>query len=203
MARDQRSPVKNINNIKLKVYKDDQGMVLSGGCNRLLPCDHEFIMEEKLAPTTEQNVCGQTFAEGTEFPASSTVFADLVDTYKVKLPGIGYWWVDKAEYDEKIGQCNGCCTPTVCVDVTGLAVEFTDTTATATWDAVPGVTGYEYVINTSGTEPTDNGTFTSDPEVEFTGLAPETEYHVFVKVICGPGSSSEEWVEIEFTTEAA
>lgn len=202
MAQDKKSATKNINNIKLKVYKDDQGMVIGGGCNRLLPCDHEMIMEEKIAPTTEQNVCGQTYAEGTEFPGGSTAFADLVDTYKVKLPGIGYWWVDKAEYDEKIGECNGCCTATECGLATGLAVEFTDTTADATWDDVPGVTGYEYVLNATGFTPTGNGTFTSTPEAAFTGLAPATDYHLFVKVICGPGSSSEIWAQLDFTTEA-
>lgn len=59
------------------------------------------------------------------------------------------------------------------------------------WVANSGETQWEYVVQPVGTGvPTGSGTATMTNPVTATGLNPDTEYEVYVRAICGPGSES-------------
>lgn len=106
------------------------------------------------------------------------------------------------DYDSLATQsvnCNRVPYVTSCNPVTsGAASSITATTATVTWGAVAGASGYIYANTTSGTEPS-SGTFIATNTKALTGLTTGTDYHFWVQVACTGGSQSE-WFEIEFTT---
>ena len=93
--------------------------------------------------------------------------------------------------------------PTViapCDTVTGLtASSITATTATISWTAVSGVTGYEYVVDNSAGAPAGSGTPTSATSFSDTGLTCATVYYAHVRTDCSADSSL--WNTISFTTD--
>ena len=79
-----------------------------------------------------------------------------------------------------------------CPDTTNLVVGgITATGANASWDALSGVTGYEYAVTTSATPPT-SGTATSNTFGVVSGLLPQTVYYLHVRSTC-TGSSVGLW----------
>ena len=89
-----------------------------------------------------------------------------------------------------------------CDAPTGLSVSaVTSTTATASWTAVSGAAGYQYVINTTAADPAGAGTPTTLTSVNATSLIPSTVYYVHVRTDCGSGTSV--WVTVPFITDAA
>jgi hypothetical protein len=89
--------------------------------------------------------------------------------------------------------------PIACATVTGLAATLiTATTATISWTAVSGSTGYIYAVDNSATPPA-SGTFTTATSVPLTGLTASTSYYAHVYDSCAVGSESA-WTTIEFNT---
>jgi hypothetical protein len=64
------------------------------------------------------------------------------------------------------------------------------TSATINWAALPGVAGYEYVIDNSSANPTTAGIFTTNTTVNPSGLTSSTIYYLHLRAICAPNSSS-------------
>ena len=89
-----------------------------------------------------------------------------------------------------------------CNAITGLAASaITSTTATLSWTAVTGASGYEYVIDNVATNPAGAGTAITAATYNATGLTPYTQYYAHVRTNCNPGLST--WVTISFTTLCA
>lgn len=88
-----------------------------------------------------------------------------------------------------------------CPAVTGLtASPVGTTTATLTWTAVTGATGYEYVLDQLSTNPPGAGTATTAVTYNATPLLPFTTYYMHVRTNCGSGNFSP-WVTISFVTQ--
>jgi hypothetical protein len=85
------------------------------------------------------------------------------------------------------------CIPTFIQPVTPVG-----STAIIKWTAFSGVDGYEYVVTTNPNLP-QSGTFTTGDSYQATGLISATQYHVYVRVQCGPGRFSQ-WSTSTFTT---
>ena len=76
----------------------------------------------------------------------------------------------------------------------------TTTSAVISWTAVPGSTGYVYVVDNSVTPPGSlGGTFTTLTSATVTGLTAGTTYYAHVYDSCAVGSESL-WSTISFTT---
>ena len=89
-----------------------------------------------------------------------------------------------------------------CNAVTGLAASaITSTTATLSWTAVTGASGYEYVLDNVATNPVGAGTPITAATYNATALTPYTQYYMHVRTNCNPGLST--WVTIPFTTLCA
>ncbi|GAA4462614.1 T9SS type A sorting domain-containing protein [Nemorincola caseinilytica] len=86
-----------------------------------------------------------------------------------------------------------------CPPVTGLSVSaITSGSATLTWTAATGATGYEFAVTTSSTPPA-SGTYTATTTANATGLSPSTTYYAHVRTQCGTPYST--WVtSASFTT---
>lgn len=90
-----------------------------------------------------------------------------------------------------------------CPDPTGLvASNITAGAADLDWDAVSGINGFEYVLNTTAAAPAGSGTATTDNFFNATSLSPGTTYYFHLRVDCGGGAMSA-WVTIPFTTSCA
>lgn len=87
-----------------------------------------------------------------------------------------------------------------CATPTGLAASgVTTTTATLTWTAVTGATGYEYVLDQLSGNPAGAGTPTTAVTYAAGPLTPFTTYYMHIRTNCGAGGFSA-WVTISFTT---
>lgn len=87
-----------------------------------------------------------------------------------------------------------------CPAVTGLtATAITGTNATINWSAATGSLGYQYVINTTVTDPTGSGTNTTATTANATTLTAGTTYYAHVRDSCGAGNFSA-WTTVPFTT---
>jgi Secretion system C-terminal sorting domain len=72
-----------------------------------------------------------------------------------------------------------------------------NTTASHSWSAVSGATGYQWAVTTSATPPA-SGTATTATTASSTGLTPVTQYYLHVRSACGAAFSS--WATTTFTT---
>jgi hypothetical protein len=80
------------------------------------------------------------------------------------------------------------------------ATNITSTTATLSWAAVTGSTGYDYIIDQNATVPFPNTpTTTNNTTVNATGLTPSTNYYLHVRNRCSPTNPSP-WADYPFTT---
>lgn len=101
-----------------------------------------------------------------------------------------------AVYDETLVSLQGVrggyatlVTPGTCSIITGLSVDgITDEQATFTWDSTPSLR-YEYAINDTGATPTA-WTQTGSTARTISGLDAATEYHFFVRAVCGSTPTS-------------
>lgn len=90
-----------------------------------------------------------------------------------------------------------------CGAPTGLAVttaSITTSGADLTWTAIPGVTGFEYVLNTTLTDPVGTGTATTATSYSATGLPSSTVHYFHLRTVCTSGNSA--WRTVSFTTRA-
>ncbi|RYE21267.1 MAG: T9SS type A sorting domain-containing protein [Sphingobacteriales bacterium] len=80
------------------------------------------------------------------------------------------------------------------------------TNATISWTAVSGSFGYQYVLNTTATDPASTAVLTTQTAntKSFTGLTPNTTYYMHVRNKCNSGgtgfSGISNWVNYAFTT---
>lgn len=89
-----------------------------------------------------------------------------------------------------------------CPDQTGLVVGgITSSGANASWDALTGVTGYQYAVTTSATPPA-TGTATTNTFAVISTLAPQTTYYLHVRATCS-GSTFGNWTTVQFITNCA
>ncbi len=89
-----------------------------------------------------------------------------------------------------------------CVAPSGITASLiTTNSATLNWSAVPGATGYEYILNNTASNPTGAGTATTLTTYNASGLTPGTAYYMHVRTNCGSGSFSP-WGTGQFLTLA-
>jgi len=91
-----------------------------------------------------------------------------------------------------------------CAPPTGIAVTASSITtggATFTWDAITGITGFEYVVNTLIEDPVGTGTATTATTYTVSGLASSTVHYLHLRAICSSGIPSP-WRTISFRTLA-
>ncbi len=86
-----------------------------------------------------------------------------------------------------------------CAVPTGIAPSaITNTSATVSWNAVAGVVGYEYAVNTTFANPL-SGTPTTTLSYNANSLAPNTTYYIHLRSDCGASNFSS-WAIDSFTT---
>lgn len=91
--------------------------------------------------------------------------------------------------------------PTPCAAPTGVAASnLTANSATLSWTAPSGATGYQYVLDQSSANPTGSGTGITTTTYSASGLAASTTYYFHVRTVCGSAAST--WVTTSFTTSA-
>jgi hypothetical protein len=81
-----------------------------------------------------------------------------------------------------------------------LAENITSSSADFSWDDQTGITQYQFVANTTSSDPS-TGFMISSNEAGSYGLTPSTTYYLHVRSYCGAGNFSE-WTTISFTTAA-
>src|SRR5690606_26419186 len=74
----------------------------------------------------------------------------------------------------------------------------TSYSADLTWPAIPGVIGYEYVLDQLPSDPAGNGTGTAGTSYNASALTPNTTYYFHIRTNCGLGLS--DWETVSFTT---
>lgn len=90
-----------------------------------------------------------------------------------------------------------------CSDPTSIQVgNITGTTADFSWNSIPGVVGYEYVVDTNATNPSGSGTFIANNYFTINNLNGLTTYYLHVRSDCGSGVYSP-WATVFFTTSCA
>lgn len=91
---------------------------------------------------------------------------------------------------------------TLCTAPTGLAATGVTTTgANLSWNAITGVTGFEYAVNTSATPPA-SGTATTGTTYNPSTLTGATAYYLHVRTQCNATTFSA-WTSLPFTTQSA
>ncbi|MCC5654802.1 T9SS type A sorting domain-containing protein [Nostoc sp. XA013] len=89
-----------------------------------------------------------------------------------------------------------------CGAPTGLAVaSLNPGGATINWDATAGVTGFEYVLNTTSADPSGAGTSITANTYSTSSLPPGTTYYFHLRTICTATQSP--WRTVSFTTSPA
>lgn len=89
-----------------------------------------------------------------------------------------------------------------CTAPTGLlASNVTTSSADLNWNAITGITGYEYVIDQTAALPAGTGTAVTTNSYAATGLNPATVYYAHVRTNCS-GSTFSTWTTTSFTTAA-
>jgi|GEM_PF-1635253 len=87
-----------------------------------------------------------------------------------------------------------------CIAPSGVsALNITAHAADLIWNTQTGITGFEYVIDQSATDPTGGATGTPNNAFAASALAGSTTYHFHVRTDCGNGNFSD-WTTISFTT---
>jgi len=92
-------------------------------------------------------------------------------------------------------------TSSACQAPTALAVaNITNDGADLSWDAITGITGFEYVLDQDSADPAGAGTATTDLTYVASGLDASSVYYFHLRTNCG--SSFSEWRTIEIITSA-
>jgi len=87
------------------------------------------------------------------------------------------------------------CTPPSGLDT----ADVTHYSATLSWNAISGVSGYEYVVDQSATDPAGPGTATTATSVTDSTLSTNQTYYLHVRTHCGGGVYSI-WTTLSFKT---
>lgn len=214
-----------VKSILVLAYKDTSGFFLAAGQQRRISCNHQnegtFYINTvgEIIPlpqatqiplsgesTTDYNAKNVLVPQGNVY-ASSTQFGDsgYKTVVRIKdMESLVTTWVDSASYTTNVVKCNAVPYVIGCPAATGFSSGTPGaTTATITWTAVPGATGYEYINNTSSSAPVVDGTFTETTSISLTGLTAATTYHFWLRTICGGGSAGESaYVSAVYTTHA-
>lgn len=77
----------------------------------------------------------------------------------------------------------------------------TDTSADINWSQVPGISSYEYVLDTISADPAGTGTQITTTSYHATGLQPGKDYYMHVLSECGSGGTLSAWTTEHFTTQ--
>ena len=79
------------------------------------------------------------------------------------------------------------------------ATAITSNSATVSWGAVSGSTGYQWAVTTSAAPPSTGTTSTTATSANKTGLTPATQYYLHVRNMCSSTNPSP-WASYSFTT---
>jgi hypothetical protein len=159
------------------------GSVNCQAVNILLSSDGGLTFPTVLASSTAN--------DGSE---TITVPSQSGTTYRVKVESVGNIFFDISNTNFTIGAAAACSSATG-LTTTGI----TGTTATVSWGAVGGATGYEvgYQVAPAGTWTTTSlGATTTS--LDLTGLAEGTAYNWRVRVTCANGTG--DYSQSQFTT---
>lgn len=211
--------------IPVLVYKEDSQLWLPSGTTRWISCDHIDLgvwginMSGEIVPVPTTTVPPSESSDNNSYETatvlvqvgrvwvSQSYFSGNTFKVVVKVKDMTtniVSFVDAMSYNSNIATCNFVPTVSTCNEPTGLVTSaITSSGATVSWTAAPGTVGIEYVNNTSATPPTGSGTFQdiSDANVSLTGLTADTQYHFWIRTICGPGIQSD-WTSVIYTTLA-
>lgn len=209
--------------IAVLVYKEDSQLWLPSGTTRWISCNHTDLgvwginMAGEIIPVPTTTVPPSESVDNTSYETatvlvqvgrvwvSQSYFNDSNFKVVVKVKDMTtniVSFVNAESYNDNIALCNFVPSPSSCSIPTDIASSaITSTGATLTWTPMPGSVGIEYVNNTSATPPTGSGTYqdVSDVNVSLTGLIAATQYHFWIRSICGAGSQSA-WTSEIYTT---
>lgn len=166
---DYRSSLSTLFPVKLKVVLKQQPIPTLENAT-------ELWVDEEIMINTYQNV-HKTF----EVPQTGTYYLAF---YFYPDPNLGYLSLDNINLYEEL-----------CPKPTGVKAVPGQTSAEISWlSASVPAGGYEYAIKSAGTGlPTEAGTPVQGTSINAEGLQPQTEYQLYVRSVCTPGSLYSNW----------
>lgn len=130
------------------------------------------------------------------------VAAGTVIKFRISFPGAsgGNWYLTGATNSLRL---NGTVVAVPsCTAPAGLvASNITTNSADLNWNAITGITGYEYVIDQTAALPAGTGTAVTTNSYAATSLNSGTVYYAHIRTNCGVGYST--WTTTSFTTAAS
>ena len=151
---------------------------------------YEYVLNQTAAnPVGAGTPVTATSFNATALTPSTTYYFHLRN--KCSATSFSTWTT--VSFTTQAAVCNAPAT----MSTTGIAAH----SATLSWPAVAGATGYEYAVTTAATAPT-SGTPIITNTAAITGLSPLTLYHAYVRTRCGISNFSG-WAATTFTTTAA
>jgi len=130
------------------------------------------------------------------------VAAGTVIKFRISFPGAsgGNWYLTGATNSLRL---NGTVVAVPsCTAPAGLATSnITTNSADLNWNAITGITGYEYVIDQTAALPAGTGTAVTTNSYAATSLNSGTVYYAHIRTNCGAGYST--WTTTSFTTAAS
>src|SRR5690606_17158660 len=75
------------------------------------------------------------------------------------------------------------------------------TSADIQWDPIPGIIGFEYIVDNQPQAPTTAGAAISFNQYSPNNLVSATRYFVHIRTNCGSGGGFSPWVTVQFTTD--
>jgi hypothetical protein len=132
-------------------------------------------------------------------PSSGTATASLTYNASGLTPGTLYYAHVRTQCGAGIfSSWSSTSFTTTCTAPTGLSVTNINSSADISWNAISGVSGYQYVVSTSSTPPS-SGTDINTNSIHVTGLSGNTPYYAHVRTQCSAGIFSS-WTKKAFTT---
>ncbi len=135
----------------------------------------------------------------TAITALQNVAAGTVIKFRISFPGAsgGNWYLTGSTNSLRL---NGTVVAVPsCTAPAGLAASnVTNNSADLNWNAITGVSGYEYVIDQTTASPAGTGTAVATNSYAATSLNPGTVYYAHIRTDCGSGFST--WTTTSFTT---
>ena len=89
--------------------------------------------------------------------------------------------------------------PPLCPPALSITAAVTGTSVTLNWTELSTpANGYEYVISTTNTTPSESGTSVTGLTVTVDNLTPETTYYAFIRAICEDANGTSDWISTSF-----